>query len=223
MFFKKISLAVVAAMSVGMAQASLLTVNGGGVRDGDCTFACVNHYQQVYSSAVFGNDAINIDSISFISSGGGAWSAGNNWQISVSTVASNSVFNLNSLFSSNIGADNIVFDTKSFSGTQQIGSNITFNGSFNYNPIAGDLLIDIVALGNTGGPTVQYNNASWVFSRNYSFGNDLNGSIGNGYGNVTMFDVGQPSSNVPEPTSLALMGLGFAVLTRSRRRKPKQA
>lgn len=205
------------------ASAAPLLVDGGGANPygADCTFACVSHYQQAYDDTVFGSTPVTISSISFFTGiYSGAWSAGNLWQVSLSTT-NKGVNSLISTFSANIGADNKIFSTTSFSGTPAIGSAITFSGAFTYDPSKGDLLIDIVALGATGGPGLQYTSASnSEFSRVYSFDKSTTGYANSNYGNVTSFNV--TAAQIPEPASLMLMGLGLAGVVAARR-KAKQA
>jgi hypothetical protein len=219
----KILTAATLSLASFAATATPLLVNGGGAVAGgsDCTFACVSHYQQAYDDKVFGSTPVTITSISFfVADYTAAWATGNLWQLSMSTAA-NAVNSLSSTFSANLGKDNKIFSTTSFSGTPSTGSAITFNGAFTYDPSKGDLLIDIVALGATDGPGLQYTyNANGVFSRVYAFSNVAKGSAGSNYGNVTSFNVA--AAQVPEPASLMLMGLGLVGVAAARR-KAKQA
>lgn len=211
------------AASIGTLHASTITV-GGPSTNPDCTFACVDHYQQVYSSSSFAGP-VTINSISFTVSDpsyGGTWAAGNSWQMSVSTSA-NPVNALNATFTNNLGGDNVIFATQSFSGTPAPGSLITFTGLFNYNPMGGDLLVDIKALGTIGGPGGQFSgplldansSASSTFSRVYEWNPSPTGYVMSSYGNVTQFGI----SAVPVPAAAWLLGSGLLGLIGVARRK----
>jgi hypothetical protein len=213
----KLAITLLLSMASVGASAAPLLIDGGQVNQGDCTFACLDHYQQAYNASAFGITPVAINSVSFITSiWGGQWAAGNSWQISLST-ASHKTNTLVSTFSQNLGLDNAVYEVKSFSGNASAGSAITFNGAFNYDPTKGDLLVDIVALGTTGGPTVAYSyNSQGAFSRVFQWGTDPNGYVGNSYGNVTSFEIS--AAAVPEPASFMLIGLGLAGLITARRK-----
>ena len=59
---------------------------------------------------------------------------------------------LDATFNNNVGGDVAVFDTKTFTGTQNVNDLITFDGagSFSYDPGNGDLLVDIVRISGPG-------------------------------------------------------------------------
>ena len=94
-----------------------------------------------------------IDSISFFAApdnGGPNWNGTSTWQMTISTSV-NPVGALDPTFANNVGGDVALFDTKTFTGTQNVNDLITFDGagSFSYDPGNGDLLIDII---RTAGP-----------------------------------------------------------------------
>lgn len=220
---KLLATALFTVASIGTLHAATITV-GAPSTNADCTFACVDHYQQVYNSSSF-SGPVSINSISFIvnnPSYGGTWAAGNLWQMSVSTSA-NPVNALNATFSSNLGGDNIIFATQSFNGTPAAGSLITFTGLFNYNPFAGDLLVDIKALGTIGGPggptygpMVEANSsAGSTFSRVFEWNPSPTGYVMSSYGNVTQFGF----NTVPVPAAAWLLGSGLLGLIGVARRK----
>jgi hypothetical protein len=142
--------------------------------------------------------------------------------MSVSTSV-NPVNSLSATFTSNIGGDNVVFATQSFSGTPAAGSLITFTGLFNYNPMGGDLLVDVKALGAIGGPAgptygpmVEANSiAGSTFSRVFEWYPSPTGYVHNSYGNVTLFS----TSAVPVPAAAWLFGSGLLGLIGMARRK----
>src|SRR5258705_4799668 len=68
-----------------IASATTLDVGSGG--SSDCTFYCVDRYQQVYASTVFSGPVL-IDSISFFAVtdiGGPNWNGTSTWQMTIST------------------------------------------------------------------------------------------------------------------------------------------
>jgi hypothetical protein len=201
---------------------------------GNCyPFGCAygGEYQQVYESTQF-SGLITITDLEFyntqLNAGATLMNAGN-WAISLSTAAAgwNS---LSSTYSNNIGGDNTLVFNGDLAQAWAFGNTlkIVFTTPFTYNPLNGNLLLDVVASGTTapGGDiffdTNGYNgggfNGNTFLGRVYCSGcGGGTGNVNNGYGLVTGFDAG--SSGVPEPATEALFGLGIAVFGLVARRR----
>ena len=208
--------------AVGLsAQVSATVVNAGASGNGDCTFGCVWRYQQVYSASLFGGGPINISAVDFFAYGS-AVSGSRSFTMSLST-SNNPVGGLSTTFASNVGANNAVFATSTFSGSYNLNDLFSFTGSFNYNPTAGDLLVDILSLdgGGGGAPYSMASTAPGVYSRAYAFSSTVSAdgnSNYDGYGNRTQFVFGPQSASVPEPGTMALLGLGLLAAFGARRK-----
>jgi hypothetical protein len=201
----------------------------GGPADpgnGNCyPFGCAGSgpiYQQVYGAANF-SGPITISSITFFNTArpGGTPSTGA-FTLSLSTTA-RAVNGLSLDFASNRGADALAV----FSGNlpSLTGGQMRFDlsSAFIYDPLAGNLLLEA----NGNGFNVQEQllfldarngTAGGVFSRTYS---SSDGRFDRNYGLVTGFNLpGGPA--VPEPTSWALMIVGFGMLGLAMRRGERQ-
>lgn len=205
------------------APAAAVTVDFGGpaIEAGDCTPGCTPRFQTVYSGSVFGSSPVSISAIALYLAG----TADNQtYTISLSTSA-NSVGNLSSTFANNIGADAAVF----YSGIPAVsttGDWFTFSGStFNYNPTAGDLLLDIRTTGSNS-IAASYDGSGPNGQRAYSFSDSAQGELdGAGYHMAAQFTVGAVNA-VPEPMTWAMLVVGFGMAgsaVRSRRRTAGQS
>lgn len=201
---------------LAMAPASAAIVNFGTNTQGDCTFGCVARYQQIYSAATFGTQAIDISSVSFFAYQSGTSNA--SFRMTISTAAATEAAGLNTTFASNVGADAAVFATTSF-GSITANQLLSFNGSFTYDPTMGDLLIDIERVSGSAGLPYLWASFETDYQRAYSFGSNTMADAANqsGYGNRTQFayDLAQ---QVPEPSALALVAIGLLGAAAARRR-----
>ncbi len=211
------------------ALAGLIVVDGGtNGKSSSCLFSCSNYFQQVYDGDLFGG-SLTIDSISFlVGANPYAWADNNSWEMTLSTL-NNGVGNLSTDFDTNISGDASVFATQSFTGTSQLGELITFNGSYDFDPTAGnDLLISLRALGDLGGASLISDlDSNGEFSIAYSAPNNAFASSDSLFlkaddGLMTNFNVtlnNTGSVTVPEPSSLAVMMLGLFGLAGARKLK----
>jgi hypothetical protein len=213
------SYAAVLLAAARIASATTLDVGTGGAAD--CTFWCVDRYQQVYASTIFSGSVL-IDSISFFAApdnGGPNWNGVSTWQMTISTSV-NPVGALDPAFANNVGGDVALFDTKTFTGTQNVNDLITFDGagSFYYDPGNGDLLIDITrTAGTASGVGLDRGYDPGVLDRAYAFTSTTTADGWNqAFGNRTRFGL----LEVPEPNPALLTALGLVVLGRRRRARP---
>ena len=203
-----IALVVVGLVSPSL-RSSAATIDVGSGGAADCTFWCVDRYQQVYKSSIF-SGPVSIDGVSFFAApdnGGPNWNGTSTWQMTLST-SINLVGALDPVFSNNVGGDVSIFDTRTFTGTQSVNDLITFDGagSFFYDPVNGDLLVDIIRIsGLAQGVGLDRGTDPTLMDRAYAFNSTTTADGWNqGFGNRTRFTV------VPEPSTALLLGLGLA-------------
>jgi len=202
-------------------------------------------YQQVYNAsdflAAFGGGPKLITQIAFRPNpdvGSSFSSTLPNVQIDLSTT-SKTADGLSTTFAANVGADDTVVHsgplslssafTGPASGPKDFDIVISLTTPFLYDPTKGNLLLDVRNFG--GGFTTQFDAEQFtgdaisrVFTNDANGVNDATGSPDT-VGLVTQFTF-QPAAAVPEPSSLALLGLGAGALAgwrRWRNRKPTTA
>lgn len=198
-------------------------------------------YQQLYLGSLFGAAPVTLDAVMFRqasdATGGSPFSTTlPNISIGLST-ATTRVGAIGTGFAGNIGADAATV----FSGALALGSTaparrdftaqpfdvvIRFAAPFTFDPRRGDLLLDIVNLG--GGTSTQLDfitGGSTVFSRAFTLPGQAattpTGFAQQGAGLVTAFSTVAAVGAVPEPSTWAMMLIGFGAIgggLRSRRR-----
>jgi hypothetical protein len=231
------ALALTAAAGIGTPVLADSVVIGGsnssdvtpfGWDDGDTPQLA---FQQLYGASSFGSDPILITQLTFFFDPSSSWQGDMfyvNQQLSLSTSAESHT-SPGTSFAANRGAD----FTQVFSGTFSVGfaggfpanpcsdcteTELTFNITpFLYDPTAGDLLLEVGAAYHYS-PNADIINFVSGSSTDVAVVDNLGGFIfpeprvRTNYGLLTEFTYGAAPQQVPEPSSLALVGVGLATL-----------
>lgn len=224
MQLRHLAAGIAMALGASVASASPVIIDGANnlPSSGDCTFACLTSYQQVYSASLF-SGTVDISKVEFrYSYDGNAWSAGNNYSLTIG-IANGGVNGLTANQAGNMASSQL-FGTQSFTGTSTQGGWYGFSGNYVYDSSLGDLIIWIQrTAGSSSSVSTDYNGDSGgEFSR--TFAGDgwcslASACVGSDYGNVTRLEVNAAQGNdLPEPASLALVGLGLLAAAGVRRR-----
>ena len=206
----KVALASAAALAstlLACAPASALVIGAPATGGNYIPFGSVAgfpEYQQVYLSSDF-SGTIEIGDLAFFTVAGGTGTPNpGKFTISLSTTSA-PVNGLSTNLSQNVGPDSKTVYSAALPAVQNGVLTIPFSTPFTYDPADGNLLVDILAATPySGGPAFEFNgSANGVFSRAYS---GMTIPVANNSGLVTGF------SSVPEPSTWAMMALGFATL-----------
>jgi hypothetical protein len=176
-------------------------------------------YQQIYDSGQF-SGSVTITGITFfdtIATTGGEID-NTNYTISLSTSAK-AVNGLSTVFADNRGADEQLFFDGILSGTLA-GSELNISGTpFNYDPLNGNLLLEIVKAADPepsgSGFAISLDSSNGGSPGTFSllrssFADGSNAVADNNFGLVTRFDT--EAAAIPEPSTLALAVFGAVCL-----------
>lgn len=213
-----------ATMLLGAAESAQALVIGTGINDNCIPFQCRSgtRYQQVYAASNFGG-VTSITSFSFFDRDGGSTITAATYTVRLST-SNFTVDNLDTAtLSNNPGSDAALFTSVALGGPilgrLDFIAGVGGGSAFLYDPVAGDLLIDIVLTGvgtrGSGSFDAHARDAGGLFSRAHDFGTGFEG-----FGLNTGFNLDSPKeSGIPEPATLSLMGIGFLGAGLARRRR----